>query len=314
MSAWAQRWHWATAQPRLLRFARRGVWAAAGALAGALCVWAGFADLHQDHAALAQAVHNLREAAAAPSPAASHTASQPADAAPPLASAGLARLPGQQDAAGLWLALQKGLQQQGLQVQSLRPQAMQGGGPLASQTLALRLQGRWADWASAWDALVDAGPVWTLDRLSVSANGPSGQLQWDGVWRVWLRPDGPGPEAWPALWDTAERPGSGRAAHHRLPELAMAVGSPDTLPMPAPVSADPRQWPLAQIRLWGVWRDGERQQAVLGAGEHWAVLATGDRLAREGYRVQSIQADALELQSLQRPGEVKVLRLQGVVP
>lgn len=302
--------------------ARRWAWAAAGAVAAALLMFAWQLEVYEAHAQMQHSVQSLQGQALQAKPPAVPASADTDLATRSQASAWLARLPTVQDAAGLGWVLQKGLQQQGLQVLSLRPQPVQEGGPLASQALALRLQGRFADVAHAWAALVDAGPVWTLERLSATPSAPGGHLQWDGQWRVWLRPDAPHAQAWPALWPAGDRPRLGTAADPfvPVPAVGVSVSAPpasaaqDSASAPVPVSPDPRQWPLAQIRLWGVWQQGTRAQAVLGAGEHWAVLGTGARLALEDYRIQTIHPDALELQPMRRPGTVHVLRLQGATP
>lgn len=299
----------------LAHMARRWAWAMTAGLAGIVLVLGWEADVHEAHAQLRQKVQSLKDAAAAVNPPAMAASVAASHMQTSVSSALLARLPAVQDAPGLWLALQKGLQQQGMQIQALRPQALQEGGPLSSQGLAVRLQGRYSDMASAWASLVDAGPVWTLDRLTVTANGPAGQLQWDGLWRVWLRPGAASAQAWPAHWDVADRRNSDRTADPFVVEVGVAevaVGQAQGASESAQLSADPLHWPLAQIRLLGVWQQADRPQVVLAAGLNWAVLDPGARVALEGYRVKTIYPDAVALQSLKAPGVVQILRLQGV--
>jgi len=301
-------WPSGSVRQLLMRAARRWGWAVGGVLTGMGLALGWGADVYEQHGQLQQTVQALREAALPP------VAARPAVAADaPAAPALIDHLPAQSDAASLWLTLQEGLSQQGLQVQALRPQALQPGPALSSQAVALRLQGRYADVASAWRSLVDAGPVWTLDRLTVTASGPAGQLQWDGLWRVWMRPGAAGEQAWPSAWNVA----AGRSVQPQADPFVSGLGSvaaPVTgasEPVAAPVSADPRQWPLAAIRLMGVWQQDGHPQAVLGAGAHWAVLAPGARLALENYRVQAVHPDAVVLQALKGPGTVQILRLEG---
>ena len=302
-------WSSAAARAWVVGGLHRWAWALATCLAGLglVMVWA--LDELEAHAQLRQKVQALQDVSpVARAPAG--MASTAREARAPDASALLERLPDVSDAPGLWLALQKGLQQQGLQLEALRPQALQEGGPLPSQAVAVRMQGRYADMVSAWASLTDAGPVWSLDRMSVSPSGSTGQLQWDSVWRVWLRPGPASAEAWPAHWDATARQGSARIADPFVAELGLAPSAAE----PDLPSADPRHWPLAQTRLLGVWLQDGHWQAVLAAGPHWAVLGPGASVAQEGYRIQSIHPDAVALQGLQPPGGVHMLRLQGVTP
>jgi Tfp pilus assembly protein PilO len=304
------RWPLRAVRPLLVRMVRRWGWAMGGVLAGASLMAGWQADVYEEHAQLEQQVKTLKTTTPAANPSAAMDAATARRLPASEALALVDRLPAVQDAPGLWLALQKGLQQQGLQVQSLRPQGLQEGMPLSSQAVAVRLQGRFPDVVSAWASLVDAGPVWTLDQLTVTAGGQAGQSQWDGLWRVWLRPDAAGAQAWPASWDTQVRRRSGSAVEPFAAQAAVAPVS--SASEPAPVSADPRDWPLAQIRLWGVWQQDNSLQAVLGVGAHWAMLGPGARLALEGYRVKTIHPDAVALQSLKQPGVIQILHLQGV--
>ena len=299
-------WSSAAVHPWVVGGLRRWAWALAACLSGfgLVMVWA--LDELEAHAQLRQKVQDLQDAVRVVRPPAAMAAASSAADAPAL----MARLPAVRDASGLWLVLQKGLQQQGLQLEALRPQALQEGGPLPSQPVAVRMQGRYADMASAWASLTDAGPVWSLDRLSVNATWPSGQVQWDGVWRVWLRPGPASGEAWPAHWDAAARRGLAGLADPFVAEPGLAPGASE----PAWLSADPRHWPLAQTRLLGVWQQDGRWQAVLAAGPHWAVLGPGAFVAQEGYRIQTIHPDSVALQALKPPGGVHMLRLQGISP
>ena len=293
-------------RPMLVRLARRWSWALTGALLGlgGVLVWAW--DVHETHERWLGKVQALRQAVPITAPA----PLTPSPSSTPDAGLWVDRLPAQRDAAQLWSALQQGLGQRGLQVQALRPQAVQQAVPLSSQAVALRLQGRFEDGVQAWASLVAAGPVWTLDRLTVTPTAQPGQLQWDGVWRVWLRPDAPSAQAWPALWASAPLPSvAGPDPFDTASTWARQSGLVEL--GPTELVADPRRWPLAQIRLLGVWQHGERLQAVLGAGAHWGALGPGAHLALEGYRVQSVQPDAVTLQARSGRGSVHVLRLEG---
>jgi len=293
--------------PMLVRAARRWAWSVGGVIAGGAMVLGWDVDVYEQHEQLQQKVQALKEAA--PPVVAQPAVANPSQGAPAL----IDHLPAQGDAASLWLALQKGLAQQELQVLALRPQALQPGAALPSQAVALRLQGRYADVAIAWQSLVDAGSVWTLDRMTVTASGPAGQLQWDGLWRVWMRPDAAAEQAWPSAWRLAAGRNVSPVADpfaSGLPTVAaLAPGASE--PVSAALSSDPRQWPLAAVRLLGVWQQGESLQAVLGAGAHWVVLGPGARLALEDYRVKTVHPDAVELQPRHGLGAVQILRLEG---
>jgi hypothetical protein len=305
IGAWANGASLPTRQT-LLRMARRWGWALAGAGAGA-CLTLGWCwEIYEAHGHWQHKVQALRQELLRAG------GNQPGNvaASAPEAEALLDRLPAQRDAADLGLALQQGLSQRGLQVQALLPQALQATAPLASQAFALRMQGRFVDVAQAWSSLVDAGPVWTMERLSVTPGAQAGQLQWDGVWRVWLRPDAPSAQAWPASWTrNAQHAGVGMDPFAATPVMALQSGASG--PLSAEIPFDPQQWPLVQIRLLGVWQQGDHLQAVLGAGPHWAVLGPGARLAREAYRVQAVQADAVVLQAAAGRGPLHVLRFEG---
>ena len=293
----------------VVRAVRRGSWALAACLAGLGLVTGWAMDEFEANVQLRQKVQALQEETRVASPPAEGVSTDRevhASDGPAL----MARLPAVRDAPALWLVLQKGLQQQGLQLEALRPQALQEVGPLPTQAVAVRMQGRYADMASAWASLTDAGPVWSLDRLSASTSGSTGQLQWDGVWRVWLRPGPASGEAWPAHWHAAARREWVDIADPFMAETGRTARASE----PTLLSADPRRWPLAQTRLLGVWQQDGRWQAVLAAGPHWAVLGPGASVAQEGYHIQTIHPDAVSLQARQAPGEVHILRLQEVTP
>jgi hypothetical protein len=289
----------------LERLVRRWAWALAGVMVGMSLV-AFFAwETYEEHDLWLYKVQALRAAhkavpakSAASSPAASDT------------FALVDRLPAQRDVSGLWLALQQGMTQRGLQVQDMRPQALLPARGLSSQAVALRLQGRFVDGVQVWASLVDSGPVWSLDQLTVTPGAQPGQLQWDGVWRVWLRTDAPSAQAWPALWtQSVQHAQAGVDPFVAAPTLAQQPVASE--PLPGDIPADPRHWPLSRIRLLGVWQQGPQLQAVLGAGPHWVVLGAGATLAQEGYRVKTVGSDAVELQATQGRGPVHVLRLEG---
>lgn len=298
------RWAALPSRSGLERLARRWAWALVGVWVGVGLVVVSAWETYEEHDLWLHKVQSQR-AARTTGPTRLTASSQAASDASTLVD----RLPAQRDAAGLWLALQQGLAQRGLQVQSLRPQALWSGRGLSSQAVALRLQGRFAEGVQVWATLMDSGPVWTLDRLTVTPGAQPGQLQWDGVWRVWLRPDAPSAQAWPALWSPLTRSAlTGVDPFVAAPDLALQPGASE--PLPGDFSADPRDWPLARIRLLGIWQQGPQMRAVLGVGPHWVVLGPGGHLAQEGYRIQTVGPDGVELQARHGGGPGHVLRLE----
>jgi len=274
----------------------------------------------------------------------------------------------------------------GLRLQSLQPlpstsptsaisAASQGnstgerGVGLPSQAVALRLLGRFEDWARFWAACAMAGPVCSLDRISMVATGQAGEVQIDAVLRIWMRPAEEGgaggvsgaggaglgvagstergdpesadrwrggavltdPAAMAALDSTPfARSGVplfavGRegavplatsavrgAPGHSADEVVGAAGAVGTVGVAAATDAagaagaagsgaqavwpeDPRHWPLAQVRLAGLWQQGVEKRAILSAGTRWAQVTLGQRVTLEGHRVAAITADGVRL-------------------
>ena len=68
---------------------------------------------------------------------------------------------------------------------------------------------------------------------------------------------------------------------------------------------DPHQWPLARLRLAGLWQQGGTRQAVLSADTHWARVSVGQRVTLEGHRVVTITDEGVGL----RLGQGPVLQL-----
>jgi hypothetical protein len=64
---------------------------------------------------------------------------------------------------------------------------------------------------------------------------------------------------------------------------------------------DPHQWPLARLRLAGLWQQGGTRQAVLSADTHWAKVAVGQRVTLEGHRVVTITEEGVGLRLGQGP-------------
>lgn len=79
-----------------------------------------------------------------------------------------------------------------------------------------------------------------------------------------------------------------------------ALGASDTAALDA-LPEDPRQWPLARVRVAGLWQQGADRQAVLSAGRHWATVSLGQRVTLEGHRVVAITGDSVSLRLAQGP-------------
>lgn len=203
---------------------------------------------------------------------------------------------------GAWLWLQQRLQAQGLQVEVLRPEAVHTGAVLASQSAHLRLQGAWTDWVAFGEQLLRHAPWWTWEQWLVQPADAPGRVQVDARWRLWLRPDGAAPDklwagpVWPVV--PAQAP---------VPLFARAHGpaSEPASPAHSAVPASSPGW-----RLWGVWTQDGHHHAVLGQGHEWRVLAPGQRLEPEAWRLERIAAEGVHLKGL-GPGPALFLPWEG---
>ena len=74
-----------------------------------------------------------------------------------------------------------------------------------------------------------------------------------------------------------------------------------TVPVADALPEDPRQWPLARVRLTGLWQQGADRQAILSAGPHWARVRQGQRVTQEGHRVAAITEAGVSLRLAQGP-------------
>lgn len=256
----------------------------------------------------------------------------------------LARLPTQNRQALIWLNFSRLLEQHGVHLQSLRPVSSVVPAPLASQAVAVRLQAEFDDWVAVWAALNAHSPAWSVDRLRMTPQGES--LDIEAVLRVWFG-DGSDISAWTltnavspsespsagvqsaVFWqkpralalaqpmrmgDAARRESTGHSGATGQAQLAKAVDVdlPPGSPVTPSFSADPLHWPLDRIRLLGVWHHAQDSQAILSAGPHWIQARAGQRLGPMGHRVDHIDAHEVHLRAHQGP--VKVLGLTEVLP
>jgi Tfp pilus assembly protein PilP len=76
------------------------------------------------------------------------------------------------------------------------------------------------------------------------------------------------------------------------------------------LAVDPAQWPLARVRLLGVWQQGQDSYAILAAGPNWVRARVGHWVA--GHQVKRIHPQEVHL--LPSQGTVKVLGLTKASP
>lgn len=225
--------------------------------------------------------------------------------------------PGLTEAGAVWSWLQQRLQAHGFQVQALRPQAVTVDKDMREQAVALRLQGRWRDWLAFEESLDAHAPWWTIDHWQVVPVGPpSEDVHIDVQVRLGLRPLGLEPEGTPRVWpvwpvDSGEAQASQADPFAQAQKPAFSTMADEGA---ASLPADPRQWPIAELRLLGIWRQAGAVHAVLGAGLNKVVVQWGQRVGREAYRVRRIGEDHVELAAAGTSGPVLRLTMQGGKP
>ena len=136
-------------------------------------------------------------------------------------------------------------------------------------------------------------PWWAFDHWVVLPAGTPGEVRIELQAKLGLQALrlGSGPaaaRAWPT-WSVSPSHATG----------AQVFGPPGALTEPGqglPAAlADPRQWPVRELHLLGVWQQAGVHHAVLGAGPDWLVVSPGQRVGREAYRVQRVSASGLDL-------------------
>jgi hypothetical protein len=227
--------------------------------------------------------------------------------------------PGSGDGATAWPWLQQKLQAQSLQVLALRPQAITTVQGLPQQTVLLRLQGRWRDWLALERAFDAHAPWWAIDQWQVVPAGTGSaevrielQARW-GLWPPGLQGATPVAQVWPT-W-SVDGDASGAQAElfglpSPVPSAAVAQASEALVAWPS----DPRQWPVRDLRLLGVWWQEGTVHAVLGKGLNQVQLAPGQRVGLEGYRVRRVSGAGVELAAPDPSGPVLYLTWQGDTP
>lgn len=294
---------WSQIQAWCMRQMRRWAWAFAGAVLGACAVLGFGSDVWQAHEQARQAFDIAQQA----------LQSQPQSMQEPESVQPAAHAVG-----GLWsrlphrlppdtaTELQQALQAQGLTVVSLRAMPAVSGGALQSQSLALRLNGDFAQWARTFQAWAASGPVVSIERMGVSPLVQAQGVQLDVVLRLWFKTGADGHDArpaWPSLAPAKLAMTLGELGHG---VFALAAG-PDSkvsvpqAPSPETLMAtdDPMTWPMERIRLLGTWQESERWQAVLSAGGVWVPVRVGQRVSSQAHRVQAIRRDSVIFRSPQ---------------
>lgn len=210
-----------------------------------------------------------------------------------------------------WPWLQRRLQAHSLQLLALRPGPLESSAQGQTQTVALEVQGRWSDWLAFERMLHQHAPWWTVSQWQVVPGGEVGQtrMQWHVRWG-WRVPGAQQPLAFEfPHWSVAMAP---EASAHRVfdepQRTASAVQADERAPA---LPADSGRWPVATLRLHGVWQQNGVAHAVLAAGQHPLVVAPGQRVGLEDYRVHQVTADEVVLQPLAAGGREVRLGWRG---
>jgi len=256
--------------------------------------------------------------------------------------------PAQGTQAEVWPQLERLFAQHRLRLLSLRPERASSMVAWPSQAVALRLQGRFDDWVAVWAALNTRGPVWGIERLLISPQGSGVTIE--AVLRLWLSPratsmTGAGLPQMPDELFTGSAPVAWRAKAGATvfvtspsPMVSSSIKAPrlegvDEVTTPAnvnvqprdstqqqrasalqtaPLSADPADWPLEQVRLVGIWQQTHEAQPILMAGPYWVQARVGQRIGTQGHVVHSIHAQEVHLRASQGP--IQVIGLEKAKP
>ena len=233
-------------------------------------------------------------------------------------SQSLAHLPGVSSRSLLWPALQQSFERHRLELLSLQPVSDKVAAPLPSQAVALRLRGRFDDWGRAWTDLSEGVPVWTMERLRITPQAHAPWVDIDVLLRVWLRADQDGDKAWrgqtvsntvstqgPAVFFHGAPAGSEMVMALAPAGLDGALAAPQSSAVDSP---DPKHWPMAGVRLLGVWHGPQTVHAILAFGPHWVSAQVGHRVSQEGHRLVAIGDQAVSLRAGLEP--VRVLTFE----
>ena len=317
LTAWSDRWqHWRAEGPSWLqrqarRIYRRWVYACSGFFAVLLLVGLWQAEKLEEVWQAQGALADLRsQLAAGPRDLLGGSGVSRDEATQALAqnlAQSLAHLPGSSSRSLLWPALQQSFERHHLVLLSLQPVSDAVAAPLPSQAVALRLRGRFDDWGRAWADLSEGVPVWTMERVRITPQAHAPWVEIDVLLRVWLRADHDGEKAWRGQVSSNTPPSQGPSVFFHGgssdPGAVMALASPSLeeagpTPQTAAVdSPDPLHWPIAGLRLLGVWHGPETAHAILAFGPHWVSAQVGQRVSQEGHRLVVIGDHAVSLRA-----------------
>ncbi len=225
------------------------------------------------------------------------------------------------ESSAAWTWLQQGAQAHGLQVQALQAQPVLAAGDSLEQPVRWRLQGPWHQWLTLETALHEHAPWWVVDQWQVLPDAEKpGDVRIELQARLGLQPQsGPAtlsrPRDWPA-WRHArapEPPGAEVFALAQGAGLSATAGTAASAASQATESlpADPRLWPVRELRLLGVWWQAGTAHAVLGRGLSQVTVLPGQRIGREAYRVQRVSEAGVELVAVHGLERGTVLQLTG---
>ena len=220
-----------------------------------------------------------------------------------------------------WTWLQQGAQAHGLQVQALQAQPVLATGDWLEQPVRWRLQGPWRQWLALEAALHAHAPWWVVDQWQVLPAGEKpGDVRIELQARLGLQPRSvpetlSRPRDWP-VWRHARAPEPPGAEVFALAQGAgisatAGAAAPAASQATEPLPADPRLWPVRELRLLGVWWQAGTAHAVLGRGLAQVTVVPGQRIGREAYRVQRVSEAGVELVAVHGLERGTVLQLTG---
>ena len=246
------------------------------------------------------------------------------------------RLPSPDQHGQMWTILKNALAKHRVQLISMQPVTETWPAPLPSHAMVMRLQARFENWVGLWAALVQMGPVWSMDRLRVVPSAGMEGVDIEVVWRIWAQPQHAGHDkekdndkddaelarSMSAALDTPpqgmgssvfESPGAlKKRVNAPVADVQTAVRTADTVSPPHHLifSHAPERQPMQPLRVLGIWRDGEQAEALLVNATHWFRIREGRQLSLEGHRVSRIGGDGIQVRDPQ--GRMLTLRMEDM--
>ena len=254
----------------------------------------------------------------------------------------MADLPTPEQPDQMWNHLQKVLLQYRVRLLSMQPVNDVLIAPLPSRAMVMRLQARYENWAQVWRVLVQMGPVWSMDRLSVVHSTDAHGVDIEVVWRIWSRDQGAArdqdqtPWEWPVStladvkWLQAGPTVFGLPTRNTLSKgldaelplgvqvgaasgvLADPASAPEPWPQDLQFTHEPERWPMRPMRLVGIWRQGQQAQAIVANSTHWFRTEEGKPLSLEGHRVWRIGGEDMQVRDPQ--GRVQTIQMEAKAP